>query len=91
MTNGYDRFLIKECGNDNATKYAKQYKKQAEQSNKTINSKKFNVNEIVVHKVTVNETKGKHYWFNINGTTYTCWGSGNNMDKIVTDLIQSST
>ena len=93
ITNGYDTFLIKECGNDNVTKYIKTYKKQAERANKTIHVKDFNVNDTTVYKATSNGTQATHYWFTINGTVYTCysWSDDNNMENILKNLIETSS
>ena len=92
ITNGYDTFLIKECGNDNITKYVKTYKKQAERTNKTVHVKDFNINDTVVYKATSDQSKSVHYWFTVNGTVYTCysWSNDKNMENILNNLISSS-
>ena len=92
ITNGYDTFLMKECGSDNITKYVKAYKKHAEKYNKTVNIKHYTVNDTVVYKSTSNQSKSIHYWFTINGTVYTCYSRSNdeNMENILSNIISSS-
>ena len=93
ISNGYDTFLLKECGNDDATKYAKKYVKDVKDNNQSAIIKNFTVDDVVVYKSSiVNNTHNFHYWFNHNGKAYTIgtYQGSNNMDNIVKDLIKKS-
>ena len=94
ITNGYDTVFIKDCGNDNITKYTKEYAKYLKSKDNTtkVKTKNFTVGDTVVYKVhAANQTSNLHYWFEYNGEIYSIysWSASDNTDKIVTDLIKS--
>ena len=94
ITNGYDAIFLRDCGNDNITKYIKNFvklKKSKENTTK-VKVKNFTVDDTIVYKVySANNTSNVHYWFEHNGEVYTIysWSASRSTDKIVTDLIKS--
>lgn len=93
ITNGYDTIYLKECGDNDITKYVNKYVKDIKDNNKTAKTKNFTVDNVIVYKSTVvNNTHTIHYWFEHNGKVYTCYtyDANKNTEDIVTDLIKNS-
>ena len=94
ITNGYDTVLLEDCGNDNISKYIKQYIKFKKSKDNTtkVKTQNFTVDDTVVYKVyPVNHTSTVHYWFKHDGEVYHMHNPnvGENFEKIVIDLIRS--
>lgn len=94
LTNGYNTIFIACYDGNNTSQYVEKTKSFVESQNFTPIITNFTFKNIYVDKLTLeNNTQYSHYWFKKDNKIFDIytWDGNNNMDKMVSNLIESIT
>ena len=92
LTNGKESIFIYKCSGNDIEQIIEEYEDYKKSENDSVSTSNFTVNNTIVYKSTINNTKTVHYWFEYGDKVYSIytWGVQGDIDEIVSNIIKSA-